>query len=188
MKHIKKFEANKNKEHPFLQAAKNGSSSKVKYFIKKGVDVNMVDIEGRTALMLASWNSYLIIVKLLVDSADVNMVNIEGRTALMMASTPKIINLLLDAGANVNIKNNRNENVVMSWLNYLQSIIKLPIFEKIIKNGLDLDADNGHGQNFYDMLKNKKTPLIEIEQYIDEHFPQYKDKWEMNQNVNKYNL
>ena len=55
--------------------------------LENGVDINATDKEGWTALIHASKNGYLEMVKLLVENgADVNIKNNEGKTALEYAS------------------------------------------------------------------------------------------------------
>ena len=78
--------------HPFILAAKKGNASKVKEFIKSGVDINIKSaMEERTALMYASLDNFLIVVNALIGAgADVNLTDYENRTALMMASTSSI--------------------------------------------------------------------------------------------------
>ena len=66
-----------------------------------------VDAEGRTALMYASFNGHLEIVRKLIDSkAIVSIRDGEGRTALLYASTgpfPETVKLLLENNADPNI-------------------------------------------------------------------------------------
>ena len=56
-----------------LEAAKKGDFSKVKHLIESGCDVNYEDKDGYTALIFASFNGHLEIVKLLIaKGADIN--------------------------------------------------------------------------------------------------------------------
>uniref|UniRef100_UPI0026312A47 ankyrin repeat domain-containing protein n=1 Tax=uncultured Brachyspira sp. TaxID=221953 RepID=UPI0026312A47 len=58
-----------------------------KYLLDKCADINAKDNDGKTALMLASSNGDLEVVKLLIDKgADVNAKDDYNRTALMLAS------------------------------------------------------------------------------------------------------
>jgi hypothetical protein len=70
------------------RAAIDGNLSEVKELIRKGANVEATNEYGRTALHKASWNSYLEVVKYLVEqgNANVDVTNKDGRTALHNAS------------------------------------------------------------------------------------------------------
>ena len=70
------------KVNPFLLAAKKGSSTKVKNFIKSGVDINVQDSDKKTALMYAASEGFLMVVNSLIEAgADVNLTDSKNRTA-----------------------------------------------------------------------------------------------------------
>ena len=87
-----------------------------------GADVNSVNLYGRTALFHAARHGYHKCVKSLIDGgADVNIVDHTGETTLIAtangciqsaSTTDRItcIQLILRAGAHVNIKNNKKES------------------------------------------------------------------------------
>ena len=87
-----------------------------------GADVNSVNLYGRTALFHAARHGYHDCVKSLIEAgADVNIVDHSGETPLIatangciqsISSTDRItcIQLILRAGAHVNIKNNNNDS------------------------------------------------------------------------------
>lgn len=101
------------KEEKLLDACKNGSLEMVKEltkstFFSKGVNVNVKDSQGRTALAWASHNGYTEIVKILIDKG----VKVNERTGSQKATAllfPSIngdfptAKLLLESGADVNI-------------------------------------------------------------------------------------
>ena len=190
------------KSHPFILAAKRGSSAKINSFIKSGIDINMQDSEKRTALMLASLEGFLIVVDSLINAgADVNLTDKQNRTALMMAKTKSIINKILSVdGVDVNIQDDKGNTVMMEQLTYEYTHrILIGLLEKFLEKGLNLDIKNKDGKNFYDMLKDKKdnmrgnievrlAELNELEKYMDKNFPQYKKEWDLKDNFRKFNV
>lgn len=200
MKYIQKFEARKSTEQPFIQSAKRGSRTAIENFIKQGVDINMRGQHNRTALMNAALNSNLMIVDILIkNGADVNLQDKDGRTALMMASTPKIIQHFLDCeDLNINIRNYNGDTVAMEWLNYMVKN-ELKYLQKFIEKGLDLDIKNNSGNNFYDIISenllnpnfirnSKYDSYYEIQKYLDDNFPKYKEMWQLRRDISKFNL
>ena len=186
------------KDLPLIAAVYRGSNNSLIKILKEGGAINQKNIDGRTALMSASLECYLIIVDTLIKyNADVNLQDNDGRTALMMASTPKIINKLLDAGSDVNIKTYIGENVAMEYLRYESNANKfISYLNTFLDKGLDLDTINNKGLNLYEMIKNvqelnvntKKLYFSDIEEYMNKNFPKYKEEWEFKNNVSKYNL
>ena len=193
--YIKLFEARvKNLPKPkdlIVAAAKRGSGEAIKKMIKSGVDINKRDEQFRTALMVASLNSFLMVVKILIEAgADVNIQDMDDRSALMMASTKSIVIELLNAGIDVNIRNNEGETAIMEYLQYTLKDIIFYI-EKFLEKGLDLDIKDYKGNNFYDILMKVKEDayerhqkgimnekygkIKELEEYMNEKFPQYRD-------------
>ena len=84
-------------------AAFKGDLSQVKRLIAKGVDVNTIQNDGATALMLAvNKGRGSIIQILLAKGADVNAKTNKGWTALVAAKKmrrEKIVQMLIKAGA-----------------------------------------------------------------------------------------
>jgi len=70
----------------FFDAVRERNYEKVLLFIHDGIDVNMRDEHGRTALMVAAEKGYPEIAELLIDyGADVNARDNHGRDALYYA-------------------------------------------------------------------------------------------------------
>ncbi len=98
----------------------------VSFRLDKGVNVNSMDGRGRTALMIASFggNNSLPLVKLLLKRQPrflscfkgINTQDYCGNTALILASrrgSKKIVQELIDARANVTVKNNKGYTALM---------------------------------------------------------------------------
>jgi hypothetical protein len=82
----------------FFKAIENNEVLNVDNFIKNGIDINIKDKFGWTALMIATENSYFDLVKFLIDKgANANIKSIDNMTALDYAKrkgNDEIINLL----------------------------------------------------------------------------------------------
>ena len=104
-------------EKTLLEAAEAGDSAGALALLRERPDVNARGPDGTTAIMWASYNGDLELVKKLVAAgADVNAKNDFGAFALseaaMTGSTP-IIDALLKAGANADAANNEGETALM---------------------------------------------------------------------------
>lgn len=79
-----------------LDAANRGDFKVVETLLRsRGVNVNAVNSDGRTALMLAAAKGHVEIVKLLLDArANVDVVDFKGQTALDFAANPAVVNEL----------------------------------------------------------------------------------------------
>lgn len=74
-------------KHPFLKAASQGKIKLLEEFLEKGIDVNMQDENGWTALMEATWADQTEAVRFLLNKqADARIRNKDGYTSLMYAS------------------------------------------------------------------------------------------------------
>ena len=117
MKYIKKFE-NKKVEDIF-DAVMHHDIELVKKLINNGVDLNIKDNDGYTPLM---------------------------RSMFVIEDSEKIIKLLIDAGANVNITDDNNGNTALilwiksDWKNTSTNKIKL-----LINAGADVNIKNNYG-------------------------------------------
>lgn len=91
-----------------LRASAKGDLESVKKLLNDGEDVNITDMQGRTALIEAAWSGKENVVKLLVEKkADVNIADNSGYTALMRASESgyvSIVKVLVNNGADVNAR------------------------------------------------------------------------------------
>ena len=110
-----------------------------------GDDVNIVGESGRTALMFASMNGRIEIVRLLLDKGiDPNMVDKYDKTALHFASisgNTGIVKLLLDRGTDLDIVD--NYGTALMWASMYGHI---DIVELLLAKGSDPNIVNKHGK------------------------------------------
>ena len=94
------------KEMALHEIVEIGDGEQLKELIPRGVDVNVKDCEGNTALAIAARSGHIDCVNILITAgADVNIVNDEGISALIYAvghGHPDCAQILIDAGADVN--------------------------------------------------------------------------------------
>jgi ankyrin repeat protein len=90
------------------EAAYAGNLEEVNRLLEEGIAVDVLDREGRTPLMWASFNGHTAVnALLLAKGAAINTREMNGRTALMYASSGPFagtVGLLLEKGADVNLQ------------------------------------------------------------------------------------
>jgi len=85
---------------PLISAAAKGNLGRVKYYIKKGEDINKKNRARWTALAYAIKFNHFDIVKYLIENgANINQQNISGQTPLDMCENYKIKKYLISQGA-----------------------------------------------------------------------------------------
>ena len=101
-----------------LTAAKVGVSHIIPTLLKANAAIDTHNTQGETALIIAVQNRHRHFAeKLLEHNADIDRRNLKGRTALLesVATSPlniKIIQLLLDSGADTNLKDNHGSTAL----------------------------------------------------------------------------
>jgi len=123
----------------------------VRSALDSGMEVDGTDENGRTALMMAAFDGYTDVVKLLLEhGADVHRMDPEGRTALMFAATgpfPETVDLLLEYGASVD-----RADTVESWtaLMFAAGEGQLAVAELLLRYGADPKIKDADGDSAID--------------------------------------
>lgn len=134
----------------FFEAVKSHNRDKVRQFINKGVDVNVKDGEGWTALMIATADTddYKMVRLLVEYGADIDVKDDDGQTPLMncaFVNAKKSAEFLISQGANVNLKDTSGQTALMlAALNDSKEV-----GEMLILNGADVDAKDDEGMTAY---------------------------------------
>ncbi len=149
-------------------AALNGQLDVVKNMLDRISNIDTVNENGHTALMLAAYNGRTPIVKLLLEKgANINRRDPEGRSPLMFAASgpfAETVKLLLKHGADVNMADNGEH---FTPLMYAAAEGHLNVVKVLLDHGADAsmkDVDGDTAASF--ARKNGHTKVAElIEQY-----------------------
>ena len=161
-------------EQPLVEAATAGHTQIVKLLLDDGVDVNMQNRYGYTALSTASDKGHRDIVQLLlgVEGIDVNMQNSSGDTALTLASAKghrDIVQLLLGVeGIDVNVKNRYGDTaLVIASSNGRRDIVQLLLGVE----GIDVNMKTSYGDTALTLASRKghKEIVQLLQRFSREH-------------------
>lgn len=145
-----------------------------KFFIDKGVDINLKDDNGNSPFMnAASRNSIDIVTFLLPYVKDINATNKDGRSALAMAvgrNAIEVVSFLLEKGADIHTIDREGNSLVYDLLNTYRTA-NTKVFETklelLTEAGLDLSKPQGHGKTLYHLAieKNNLNLLKRIHEF-----------------------
>lgn len=130
-------------------AAESGDPEYMKILIEAGADLEATDENGWTPLMTAAGKIHAGCVRLLLDAgADVHKMDWkDGQSSLLYSlKDRKILNMLIEAGLDINSKDSSGNTVLMQTLElrpYTTSGVESALM--LIEAGVDVNAANNHG-------------------------------------------
>ena len=158
---------------PIVYAAKDGNLTAVREWLESGGDVNDTDGDGGTLLLRvfgssATSDAHRDVARLLLShGADINKSEKDSYTSLHccaiypeQSSRGPLIQLLLDAGANVNARNCDGETplaialFLSVWRDYNDAArASLDMITRFLRAGAALDAIRGDNKSIEDLLR-----------------------------------
>ena len=126
-------------------AAEYGRYEIVKMLIDKNIDLNMRDVDGSTALLLAVENRHTHVARLLIESgADLEICNNAGTNPLMCSFNGdyEIVKLLVSKNVNLDVQQDSFKNTAL-----MRAIGNhhTDIAEHLIINNATIDIQNSEG-------------------------------------------
>ncbi|CAC5410694.1 unnamed protein product [Mytilus coruscus] len=142
-----------------INATHRGHDDIVEMLITKGWDVNSVDTQGKTALIIACEKDFPKIVTLLIDAnADIYKVNDSGETPLhaaCFAGNKGIVRTLIEHNADINMLDKDSETPLhKSCRNGSVNVI-----QTLVTYGADINQVNTHGHTPLCLAKNQNDIL-----------------------------
>ena len=148
----------------FFDAVKSGFEEEVHNHLQQGININITNDKGQTALMIAAKNGKDIIVNVLLSArADVSIKDKDAFSALLYAASagnPQSVQSLLQAGANPNDALPNNQTALMLAARAGSS----DTVHLLIEAGADVMkcADNGYSVPLYAVIGDNITALQEL--------------------------
>ena len=137
---------------PFMELVqKDPTLETMEMLVKAGAKVNAADKQGRTPLMTLAWKDPSLVKCVLEAGADAKAADKERNTALHNASTLETVEMLMKAGADVNVANIKGRTPLMEIArkNFSPKAVEI-----LLKAGADVKAVDQWG----------RTPFIELAQ------------------------
>ncbi|KAF9773472.1 hypothetical protein IL306_008713, partial [Fusarium sp. DS 682] len=155
---------------PLHYACSSGHLDAAALLLKKGVDVNGKDAEGKTPFFYVAAHRQVVkstvdLLALLVDQgADVNIQDKNGCTALHYCATQAdMAELLLDHGVDIDAQNGEGETALFQgFSSYFFFQPQQDAAKLLIERGTDLNIQNNFGQTVLHKANNESYGLCKI--------------------------
>ena len=125
------IEARDNGRSPLQMACSKEEIAVVKMLVKAGAEVCATDNAGYTCLMYAACNGHTETVRYLVGlpGVDLHHKNYEGDTALAACEHPAVMEVLIDAGADIETKSNLGRTP-LHWASMKGQVARMKVLVK----------------------------------------------------------
>jgi ankyrin repeat protein len=132
--------------------------TRIRSWVKGGVDVNATNKAGQTALMLALSSRNQDLVQLLLElGANPNIGDQNGQFPIYVAmNDPELFQLLVSKGADVNIKNGRYTLLHQAIVNNNQRIVQLLLSQK----GVDINGKTDDGETAVHLAVMRRNQML----------------------------
>lgn len=174
---VKKMMVYRNNKTVFdglFDAIRDNQCEIVTYLIENGVQVDIVDKDSWTPLIIASFYGYNNLVKLLIDNnANLDLQDRIGSTALIIASKngrTEIVNLLCENKASIDLQDKDGKSALM-WASYYNNIKEA---HSLIDNGASIELRNEDYMNSFDYAFLREN--LDIAYLLDQDFMDKQDK------------
>lgn len=125
---------------PLFLAAARGSVEVVQVLMRAGADSR--SIEGMSPLVLAADNGHVDALKTMIGlGGDVNAADQDGWTALHSAKGKAMVDMLIEAGANIEARDSEDDTA----LNYLAQYHAIAPMRALVGHGADVNTQNENG-------------------------------------------
>ena len=134
----------------FLIAVEKNQVKEVELFLYHGVDINVRNSNGETALIIAAKNGYELIAKMLLNAnAKIDLENDLGCTAMVYATIQKYSSIAIDLLDRIDNKNEKNyQGQVLVVLSELSQNFELK--NEIQQRNIVLEVKSGAGVQAFD--------------------------------------
>ena len=145
----------------FFDAVQSGDCDKIRYFIHSGIDINVRDDEGQSALMKAAFvNADEVATILIRSGADINVKDNQGQTPFMMAAlsdSKAVAETLAEFGADVDaVDNQGNKALDIAGLSFVKFFRDRAIREKSNFKRIRDILDSYHNFKNYGIIRGFK--------------------------------
>lgn len=136
-----------------------GQREVVRLLLDAGAQPDLAETYGTTPLMEAAGNDDPEIVKMLLEKkVDVNQKNEAKSTALLRTHSEDVVQLLLDAGADINAQDFLGNTLLMNVIQYYYPPDRLDLMRLLLNRRANISLKNQEGHTVIDIIRSEEHP------------------------------